>query len=345
MKGRSGVCPPLSGVLFFLVEQVAEWAAGIGVGRIFGIELQAGKVTPVFVHPQPALGFLADVGFEVIPYGLGHGGGGGVVGGLECFELEMVAAVVKGGAEAGDDGNVDALGEAGVKGGDAGFESKTLDDRSGFVGFEGEVGKQGDVPAAFKLLHEAQHGTLLRDDTVSAVLTQAREDGGEGGVFEVLGDHDEGEAAEAHEQTDEFEIAEVGGDPDGTFFSGHGFRLRGVGMVMNQTFDVVPVEAQGPEQVEKGAGEGLVGGDGDAACLIGGDVLTGEGGLEVGDGGGATAVVDEIGDEAEDLGKQNDGGTGQLGQQPGGEADESGFQGGTKVLHVCGLVVAKMRLD
>lgn len=57
----------------------------------------------------------------MIPGGLGHGGGRGIVGGVEDLELEMITAVVEWGAEAGDDGEVEALGKAGVEGGDAGF--------------------------------------------------------------------------------------------------------------------------------------------------------------------------------------------------------------------------------
>lgn len=125
------------------------------------------------------------------------------------------------------------------------------------------------MTAALETFDEAEHGTFLRDDFMTGVLAEGFEDVGEAGVFEVLRDHGEAEVAKAPDEADELEVAKVGGDPDGTGLAG---LLLGGGVVHLDLHVGLPVlggEAAGPKQIEEGAGEVLIGSEGDAAALCG----------------------------------------------------------------------------
>lgn len=300
----------------------------------------------MFIHPQPVLGGLADEGFEMVPDGLRHGGGVRVLGGFQDVRLEAIAAIGEWNGKAGANRKAEALGEGGVQGGDAGFEAKAVNDGGGFVGLDVEVGKEGGVALALEFFDEAEHGALLGDDVVAAVAAQVAEDAGQRGILKVLGHDGEAEAAKAENEADELEIAKMGGDPDGAAGVGDFFSLQEAGIELEEMkLVILVVEAQGPKKVKKGQREGLVRGEGDAFDLIRRDVFGGKGGAEILVGGGAAAVVDGVGDGAKKAAEEEDRGTGEFWKQPGGKADEGGFEDGAKVLHVCGLVVTEMGLQ
>lgn len=87
-----------------------------------GVGLGSGEVAPVFVHPHPAFGILADGLFKGCPDLLGECGDICVGLGADGVEnLHAVAAVFPGDADAGDDGKAEPLGEGDVEGGHAGL--------------------------------------------------------------------------------------------------------------------------------------------------------------------------------------------------------------------------------
>lgn len=115
----------------------------------------------MFVHPHPAFGVLSNGFFEMVPDLLGDGGdvifGGGADG---AEDLYAVGAVGPGDADTGDDGEAESLGEGGVEGGDAGFESEAFDDGGGPTGLHVEVGQEAGVALAFEALDEAEHSSI-----------------------------------------------------------------------------------------------------------------------------------------------------------------------------------------
>ena len=111
------------------------------------------------------------------------------------------------------------------------------------------------MSTCFEIFKEAQHGTVLRNDPMSADLAVGVEQIGEQRVFEILGDHGEWETSKSHYQTGPLEISIVRADPDRTAFLSlfNGFRI------FAYDFDVVKVifgvQSGAPKLIEHGPGK------------------------------------------------------------------------------------------
>lgn len=127
------------------------------------------------------------------------------------------------------------------------------------------------------------------------MLAQFREKRSDVGVFEILSNDGELEIPEAPDEADEFEIAEMGGDPDSTGLSSQSLCRGIVELDLHMLFPVGGSQAARPEKIDEGAGKILVGLSGDEAPLLGRVLLT-ESGPQVFQGGASAAGVKQVGD-------------------------------------------------
>ncbi len=231
----------------------------IGISRVGGISLLAWQVTPVLVHPEPALGVGADGFFKVIPYALGEHPRIILLtwaNGLE--DLHLITAIRRGLADAGDDGKSEPLGQLHMERRHAGLHAEALDHRRCAARFDVQIRQQSRVALTLQRFHQLQHRIVLRNDRVPGMLTQLFENGGEGSILEILCHDRERHASEAPDQTDELEIAEVRSHPDSPGLT----RLcLSCGVIQANAHMFLPVfrsQGRGPEEVEKGAREVLI---------------------------------------------------------------------------------------
>ena len=123
------------------------------------------------------------------------------------------------------------------------------------------------------------------------MLTQFREKSGDVWVLEILGNDGELEISEAPDEADEFEVAEMWGDPDSTGLSSQSFCGWVIELDLHMLFPVVGSQAARPEKVDEGAGKILVGLPGDDRPLLGRVLLT-ESGTQVFQCGASAAGVE-----------------------------------------------------
>ena len=185
---------------------------------------------------------------------------------------------------------------------------------------------------ALQRFDEFDHRIFLRDDRVAAVLAQFFEEAREGRIFEVLCHHGEGKAAEAPHLADELEISEVRCHPHATGFTRLRLDVRLRDVDVEKGLPVVFREPRGPEEIEEGAREGLVGAFGDAAacCVI---VLIAKRAAQILQRGGAAAFVQIEGQRADPTRERQQQRARQTRQNPRHSLQGGGFEDVTELLH------------
>lgn len=278
-------------VVFDALEKAVEFFGAVGVGRIGGFG-SLGLVAPVFVHPEPVLGFFADGILKDVPALLCN-----LLGGLGARKMQRrksahyVGAVGLRYRQAGNDRGPRFLYELRVDSGNAGLAPKTFDNGGDSPRGNREVSKQGGVPPAFEALEKAEHGTPLGNHCVSGVLAVFLEKRSEERVLELLGDEAEVVAEIPCAEADPLKITVVRGDPDGAF-SPDGFQEFGVIVFKVAVIEkIVGGEPDAPELIADRSRKILKGAQGDFAHF-GFGFFSSENHLQVLKGRLATAAIE-----------------------------------------------------
>ena len=273
-----------------------------------------------------------DSRFEGVPALLHKWGNRGSRGALDWRVFDdVVASIGERTAFHWHDRGTRALGEGDVGWGNAGDQpAEGGDGHSPLPRVDIEIDEHAELPAGFEVLEHFQHGAFLRDHGVAGTGAKLVEDRTEEFVSEILGDYGAAcdRAARDRVGTDEsepFEIGKMQAAVDGGFFGIGATAVALPAFEDDVVADELLVHVRGPEEFEHGAGEGAVGSPSDAA-FFGRWQFIWEGGLEILEGGAASAWVAPIDSGADEISKGSEGVEVQLAHEPSRSGEAGVFE-------------------